>query len=388
MSASTSIIDNEVPTTATVEQIAVALRNARDTSRQIVPIVGAGLSADSGFPVVTAIVRYFGKLSRYIKKRVPLAELPDGKRIDELDKRFDDYFLKPWEYVEAFGWPDRFQLNQDLFTKLSKNAKAQTNSLVEEAVREGLDDVLPRLNLQGHNNYDKIESFVEDLKKEINPDEINPDDPLIKILNRVSDRLMQSWGKSTDFDVVGDWRRLILTFTNYQSDDADALFARFGATRVPGQGHRFLAFLVRSLAVPTVFTFNFDTLIEQAMESAGIKPRVFAMERGAGLPHARMVRDQLSVIKMHGSTHALLLDEQLDRPLTAEYLQRFARIAGQDPLLLVVGCSEGDRRLRDIVADVLKPVDDERRSNGAKENQQPSILWLHYEKQAPEFLKE
>jgi hypothetical protein len=361
---------------ATVEDFATALRTARSTGRQIVPIVGAGLSADSGFPVIMAIVRYFGKLARYIDCKVPLPPTsndPDDPlycpKIAWLEQLFDDYTKEPWEFIEAFGWPDRFQLNQDLFTKLEKdlrntNPQARSDRIVEDAVRAGIERVLPNVNPQGHKSYKDLREFIT-LTLE-NKEGVEA----------VLDRLENTWGKSTAFDLVGDWRRLILSFTNYQSDDADALFARFGAARLPGHGHRFLSFLIKTLAVPTVFTFNFDSLIEQAMELAGIKPRVFAMERGAGLPHARMVRDQLSVVKMHGSTHALLLDEQLDRPLTPDYIRRFARITGDNPLLLVIGCSDGDRRLRDLVGDVLT-----RSSQG-----EPAVLWLHYEKKPPPFL--
>src|SRR6185503_9729989 len=172
-------------------------------------------------------------------------------------------------------------------------------------------------------------------------------DVIEEMLKPVRARFDENWSKSTPFDVYGDWQRLILYFTNYRSDYADALFARFGATRKPGQGHRFLTFLSKILAVRTILTFNFDSLIEEALEAEGIRYKVFAMERGAGLPYPNLLRDQLSVIKAHGSTNALLLDEQLDRPLSREYLRRFERITGKDPMLLVVGCSAGDRRLRD-----------------------------------------
>ena len=59
MPNSTSDHENasEVPS-VTIKEFAHALKKARETNRQIVPIVGAGLSADSGFPVITATCRY------------------------------------------------------------------------------------------------------------------------------------------------------------------------------------------------------------------------------------------------------------------------------------------------------------------------------------------
>jgi hypothetical protein len=357
----------------TIGDFAQALKEARETHRQIVPIVGAGLSADSGFPVITAIVRYFGKLHRYVEQRGPLRRRRIPK-IGYLENLFDEYEKKPWRFVEDFGWPDRFQLNQDLYASLREDDPKRTpDRSVETAVREGLDSVLPLVNQSGWREYEELrKEIIAQLKKaKRNSKGANT------ALDDARDRLYKNWSRSSAFDVVGDWRRLILSFTNYRSDYADALFARFGSARQPGQGHRFLAFLIRLLAVPTVFTFNFDSLIEQALESEGDRARVFAMERGAALPHARLVRDRLSVIKMHGSTHALLLDEQLDRPLSDDYLQRFAQITGNNPLLLVVGCSEGDQRLRDLVSDVVV---------NRSSPDTPCVLWLHYEDKSPDFL--
>ena len=378
---------------ATVEDLARALKTARETNRQIVPIVGAGLSADCGFPVITAVVRYFGKLYRYIKERAPLrcADVPRIERL--LDNIFAEYQKQPWRFVEDFGWPDRFQLNQDLYVLLKRESKSADN-LVADAVRGALGELLPEVNPQGSWAYGELrEDLNENLtvvRKVLGVVELEKDSRknALNALNEAEARLSENRSKSTAFDVVGDWRRLILSFTNYRSDYADALFARFGSSRQPGQGHRFLAFLVKFLAVPTVFTFNFDSLIEQALESEGARPRVFAMERGAGLPHSGLVRDHLSVIKMHGSTHALLLDEQLDRPLSDEYLQRFAEITKKDPLLLVVGCSESDRRLRDLVAYVVNKSSARALSDGASDTDHPSVLWLHYERQSPHFLNE
>ncbi len=368
----------------TITEFARLLQKARKDHRQIVPIVGAGLSADSGFPVINAIVRYFGKLYKYIEQHGPL-RLEGVPEINYLITLFEEYAEKPWRFVEDFGWPDRFQLNQDLDASLRENVlNDEAERMVESAVRSGLDKVLPRVNQTGARKYDELRNDVYEITEGLGgfnkallakPRKAG-EDPIITAVRSIRRRLEISGLNSTAFDIIGDWRRLILFFTNYRSDYADALFARFGSSRQPGQGHRFLAFLIRFLAIPTVFTFNFDSLIEQALDSDGAPPKVFAMERGAGLPHPGLVRDRLSVIKMHGSTHALLLDEQLDRPLSEEYLKRFAEITGSNPLLLVVGCSDSDQRLRDIVSEVVK--------NASPCT--PSVLWLHYEPKSPLFL--
>lgn len=358
-----------------VEDLATALEAARKRGQQIVPIVGAGLSAECGFPVIAAVVRYFGKLSHYISLRGPLYQ---DSTADIFSHHFRRYEAQPWGFLEDFGWPDWFQLNEDLFTKLKvKNGDERVRSHIESAEQEGLEKLLRNLNPNGVDSYSTFRATIEQTLTELEKQHLSKPTELQAAVD-------DSYRKfNSRFDAIGDWRRLILYFTNYRSDYADALFAKFGATRKPGQGHRFLAFLSKILAVRTILTFNFDSLIEEGMEAEGVRCKVFAMERGAGLPYQNLLRDQLSIIKAHGSTHALLLDEQLDRPLSPEYLKRFDEITGGNPMLLVVGCSAGDRRLRDLV---LKVMADSRRGRSSDPQKPPSVAWLHYELDPPEFL--
>lgn len=344
-----------------VESLAEALKLAQKFNYQIVPIVGAGLSADCGIPIITSVVRYFGKLRSYIRSGMglpnSLMEIPDIKN------QFLLYEEQPWRFIEDFGWPDRFQLNDDLVSQ------SDTQKSVDDLVREGLDSMVPFLNVPGLKAFEQLREDIKLIDHKEWP--------------KIEATFGSNWGKSRAFDVVGDWRRLILYFTNHQSDYADSLFARFGANRQPSLGHRFLTFLIKLFAIPTTFTFNFDSMIEQALQSEGATPRVFGMERGAGLPHSQLTRGQISVIKMHGNTHALLLDEDLDHPLSRPYLERFDQLTSVRPLLLVVGCSDGDRRLRDIVSYVLKKRE---RSEKRITDQVPTVIWLHYESDPPQFL--
>src|ERR1700754_943120 len=365
-----------------VEELAKALKDARERGQQVVPIIGAGLSADCGFPVITAVVRYFGMLYSYIQKRGPSYYY--NKRNNPIAAIFDDRFTlykaAPLKFLEDFGWPDLFRLNEDLLTKLKDGNKGQVvKDGNDHAVREALDSLLPQFNQTGLYQYDGLHKGISSALTDLENDKLFKNSELRTAIgearDKINSRFEMNGPKSARFDVIGDWRRLILYFTNYRSDYADALFARFGATRKPGQGHRFLTFLSKVLAIRTILTFNFDSLIEEALELEGIRAKVFAMERGAGLPHQNLLRDQLSVIKAHGSTHALLLDEQLDRPLSKEYLDRFDRITGDNPVLLVMGCSAEDRRLRDLVSHVLE------------HGQDFSVAWLHYEQWRPSFLE-
>ncbi len=357
-----------------------ALREASKEGRPIIPIVGAGLSADSGLPILLSVMRYFGKLDTLLRYQLyhPQNIAPAlEKALNDIGKK---YWEKPWLFIEDFGWPDRFALNQELIDLLlpgrpkPKQAKrdlgrAKSESIITWAARTGLDHLAEQINVQGNWKYDELTKAIEKKLKESGVDPT--------IVDQIKNRLAQDAGQSTKNDIIGDWRRVILHVTNYQSDYADALFARFGARHEPSTGHRFLGFLAKLLSIRTIFTFNFDSLIETVLQREGMQPVVFGMEYGTNLPHYTLVREQLSVIKMHGSTHALLLDERLDRPLSEQYLQHFDAIVGSNhkPVYLVVGCSGYDLRLQHLIrralTDTKNPAD---------------VLWLHFEESRPKFL--
>lgn len=407
-----------------IQAIIGQLRIAWYSRRSIVPIVGAGLSVDSGIPILRSVVRYFGKFHQYLKTRSYLPQNQEFREMNPLNALGKRFEAEPRLFVEHFGWPDRFELNQDLLYQLEQSARnPETASVgppnrVAESVLLGLKGALQQINPLGYAQYDWLEKSVNQLLSEstgrfaalraevdllLNPrpgavptpgagtghDDLR--EKLWQILalfmkglrEDVYGRLERDGGSSVPFDLVGDWKKLIQFFTGYQGDYADALFSRLCAGRGPSLGHRYLAFLVKLLGIKTILTFNFDELIERSLEFEGVHPKVFAMEEGVGLPHVSLVRDTVSVIKLHGNNHALLLDERLDHPLSAEYKARFDLLAGRDPLLFVIGCSGGDYRLRDLVTHVLQ-----RGRGEARKPRLPQVIWLHFEEKPPAFLHE
>ena len=83
------------------------------------------------------------------------------------------------------------------------------------------------------------------------------------------------------------------------------------------------------------------------------------------LPSPIHLDDNLALIKMHGSTHNILVDERVDYRLSSEYRQSFRELVTDAPLLLLMGCSGGDRRLRDLITSVI-----------AKSNL-TRVIWIH-----------
>lgn len=338
--------------------VIAAVRTAWQQGRRIVPIVGAGISADSGIPVIPSLLRYFGKLRQYLSHRVYLppptliAPSPLGSRQqlaeDALSRRDtgipEDVFApiakrygeRPWEYIAANGWPDRFDLNQELLGRLERFAA--------DEVRLGLTADAERCRLSSR-------VLVSDCQQV----------GLQEILLDLYPGLTGSFR---------DWRAIIQYFTRYQGDQADVLFHQLCAGRRPTLGHRYLAFLVKLLSIRMLFTFNFDELIERALTGEGVTHQTFAMEHGRGLPHPDLVRDVLAVVKLHGSSHSLLLDQRLDHPLDDAYKKRFTQLTGRQPLILVLGCSGGDGRLLDLIHHAVVAAEAE-------------VCWIHFEKPAP-----
>src|SRR5581483_6608326 len=250
-----------------ITTIAKAIKDSWYTNRRIVPIVGAGLSADSGFPVVRSVVRYLAKLQAIIKAGSPFAgvkELDEPGEATALRERIQTrYADQPWQYVKDFGWPDRFQLNQDLF-------RITRSEPISDLVVKELNEILPEINSAAAYFYCALQADVVDI---VNTTAAAlgttvPDAALNKLAGAAEEirkrfTVKESW--STPFHVYGDWRRLIHHFTHYHPDYADSLFATLGRFKSPNQGHRYLTFLIRLLSIRTVFTSNFDDLIERAL---------------------------------------------------------------------------------------------------------------------------
>ena len=368
------------------------IKRASDGGRWVVPLLGAGLSADAGIPVVSAIIRYLAKLHSFIQHRVYLPP-PKGQASGELmDPIHQVYKQKPHLFLKHHGWPDRFQLNEDLLShRPNEPAGDGSSSIITERIRDSLDAILDHLC---RDRVEKLTNMIEDIAVAVkqvfgNEIEVPVDVELVKrvasilplgenldaalaaefvglrkqVLDSITPKVLKKLEPATAlrtsdrgrrFDILGDWRALIRYFTNFNAHYADALFHRFTVGRRPAASHRFLAFLAKRLRLRLIFTFNFDPLIEVALQEEGVIHTTFEMEQGVELPDRAHVHDTLAVVKMHGGTHRMLLDERLDHPLSPVYLEQFESLTRDDPLLLVMGCS-GERRVLDLVRHVIEP---------------------------------
>src|SRR5436309_2609211 len=94
-----------------LEALAV-IGQACNEGRPIVPFLGAGISAGSGFPLIEQLRSYLLKVKFFIKYgvyRYFLGQQPDRSvSVDDPENHLSTY-------IEEFGWPDLNQLNSDLY---------------------------------------------------------------------------------------------------------------------------------------------------------------------------------------------------------------------------------------------------------------------------------
>lgn len=314
------------------------IQKAWEQGHTLVPLLGAGISVDSGMPLVDSIMEYLVMIRKYIKEQAyrPQYEAKPYARVDE------QYEQRPIRYIRDYGWPDPFQLRHELMLLYSKidptrpggSVSTPATTTFGERIRQGLDELVSELKQPQKAKYKDLVEKYEDLVKKVRAQ--NPD-------ARLESTCESTW------KMLGDWRAVIRDFTEFTLDDADALFERLYRWHKPGRSHHFWAFLTRLMGLRLFLTTNFDNFLERALAEQGIDHRVFGVEHGDNLPHASLVRETVSIIKLHGDTHRLLLDEKLDYPPSRAYLQRLQDCMPEHPILVVMGCGGSDPRTLKVV---------------------------------------
>lgn len=324
------------------------IKEAWENGHTLVPLLGAGISVDSGMPLVDSIMLYLVMIRQYVKLRAyrPQYEAVPYGDIDE------EYQRHPIHYIRHYGWPDRFQLRHELMLQYSKIDPSQYQELTAKISGKTFDEWIAQ----------ELDNEVSSLKKW-------QKEQYEALLNELHKHTKDFTPRST-WEILGDWRAVIRDFTEFTVDDADSLFERLYRWHKPGRSHHFWAFLTRLMGLRLFLTTNFDNLLERAFIEQGIDHRVFGVEHGDNLPHESLVRETVSVIKLHGDTHQLLIDEKLDYPPGPDYLQRLQACMPKRPILIVMGCGGNDPR-------TLEVVRHHARKNHVKGI--PGVIWLHFE---------
>ncbi len=362
--STTRVID---PSLQTEYEALQTLYTASLNRRPIVPLLGAGISVESGYPATSSIMRYLAMVRYFLDKRL---YFPDQLFMTERDKELR-YESK--EHIGRFGWPDPFQLRDDLWNS------------------DEIDRDQKKL-------FGAIESIYRQWQDDENPDEAKRLRLIHKLFARMTEKEQRDFARaSKDRDGLTDdevraflslrqsptitpkWRPFLRWVTGRRAEYADSLFHMLNRGRVPGNSHRFLAFLTRVMHWRLILTTNFDDLIERAMRSEGLSPMVFDVWRQAELPNELLVRGSLSVVKLHGSAYGLRVDESLDDPVADHETARFWGYFPTDALLLVIGYGGHDRRIMDLVAAVME-------FQSAAGMPPPHVLWTHVEMRCPSHI--
>ncbi|TLD71293.1 hypothetical protein FEM03_07115 [Phragmitibacter flavus] len=138
--------------------------------------------------------------------------------------------------------------------------------------------------------------------------------------------------------------------------DAYNVFVTKG--RRPSLIHQMLANLAMPLRIHTVLTTNFDELIEQAFTTNKSHLQVFDVSISGGLPDAKIVRLQDTIVKLHGGMFETRADYSVDQRPTQEDCERFysymvgpedSGIVRSKCCLIVMGYSLNDGRVRHLL---------------------------------------
>ena len=190
-----------------------------------------------------------------------------------------------------------------------------------------------------------------------------------QLAEAIIDRIWRHKIDESDLYLRGNWYDLLMTLTEGSFDLTDALFMSLGRGRRPGTVHMFLSQLVNFLGVRLFLTLNFDPFLETALRESGHNPIVYDTSRDAKLPSALIVRQYLSVLKLHGGFHGVRIGERIQESLDPETRDRALEIIPPNALVVVLGFSGYERRMMQLLETVV------RRS----QRDDVALLWMHWE---------
>lgn len=250
-----------------------------------VPLVGAGLSAASGVPLIVEIQKYLQKciaLAMGLDRITDTEPLPLFHTFWRWHPQRDEWppiHTGQAYYCDGIDWQARIGRAAAELTTLAANRS--------DAWKE----------------YPEVKVFLE------------------------AYGATAEWRSSLNFLArlreknVADGRELSLGAIDPHVIDNFFLNTVLGKT--PTLGHKMLARLANPLGVNTIITLNFEDLIEQAFQEVQNPLTVYAVHQDAGLPayHSKFGKNVL--IKMHGDRYGLRADYSLDEVPSEEECRHF-----------------------------------------------------------------
>jgi len=103
----------------------------------------------------------------------------------------------------------------------------------------------------------------------------------------------------------------------------DSFFINLTEGKRPNTAHMLLAHLADVLRLKVILTTNFDTLLEAAFRQLEMPVATFDVHYDAGFPDGRFARAQRSIVKINGGRYGLRADFTLDRLPDAADFENF-----------------------------------------------------------------
>lgn len=313
-----------------------------------VPLVGAGLSAPSGVPIIREVRDYLRKcVAMALGLDHPHAWAPQCANRNTSSEvcRLDFHRFRRWlpgrDEWPHFGDPQLFGRDQvdweqrlfDVFNEMRQRAVRRDGEFPEMDVFQEASGVSAE--------WRSLLLFLSRLR-------------LKTPLNGASE---ETRAIKSDED-----NRHLLTLGTPDLDIVDTFFLNVVHGKQPTLGHRMLARLAGPLRINTALTTNFDELLEQAFLETNNVFTVFDVHMDSGLPSYRHLHHKNSLVKLHGGRFGLRADYSLDKPPSDDDLRHFVSYLAAAPIetatwrqrqqtipakrhLLVLGVSGDDERI-------------------------------------------
>jgi len=359
------------------------LIQAYQEGRPIIPFLGAGVSVGTGFPSMTAITNYLAKVRYYIRHVVP---------------EFDDFGGSPEaDYLRCAGWPDIHRLNAEVWESVKDHKDDKDKKRVMLVYEQLLDKTLRTLEIKKDEDKDESEALkllcdlgitgnLSKIGSEYWTNHPNSRPELaaqhqilqmaaVKDVNAAKALLPEVLKDSvresgTQFLFRGDWYDLLMSLTAGDFALVDLLFHTLGRNRRPGSTHVFLAQLADSLRVRLYLSLNFDPFLEEALWDEGHQPNVIEVAKDSDLPSPSAVRDRLTVLKLHGGPYGLRIGERINEKADPNTLHGSTEIIPTNALILVMGFSGEERRIREVLIQHCKQAG----------GRPPAMVWMNFGK--------
>jgi len=339
------------------ENALILLQKALAERRQIVPLLGAGVSLDAGIPLASQMADYLVQVAHFVKARK---------------------FSSVRRFIEGARWPSRHELRVDLMVELGipsldAEMRSARQHLSQDALASELRRSSPTLA------YALEDFYLKDRKR----DGLADDKKLPPELQSIA-RFLLADGPPRNVS----YRSLLFHLCENEQTLIDSCFDHFIRDRTPTTTQQLLVFICRLFGSRVILTTNFDTLLEKAFTEEGLRSTVFEIQGEGTIPSNHLLlSQQMSIVKLHGGPHQKRTGFDLDDPLSSTAITAFRNLfeglqddSGRRPLLLAIGYSGSDRRVMDLVASHVGCWRQDR------DDDLPAVLWIGRGPEPPKLL--